>query len=321
VSHGPGRSCVQSLCLFVLVGLIAIFCLPPGVHHVTAAPQRRQQAGEHLRHLTVNGLRRFYLLHMPSNLDLVTPAAVILAFHPGFATAQGFAENTRLSTRAGHAGFVVVYPQGYGRSWNAGDCCGPALRQGIDDVTFVRAVLADLVSVVKVDPHRIFATGFSNGAKMAYRLACELSERIVAIAPVGAATSMSDSACRPMRHLPVLHFHGLADRFAPFQGGPSSHPPAGEQRSIPETIRFWLRQNGCTAATRVTYRRGAAMCTAHPNCHEDAQIILCTIERMGHQWPGGRVVFPRIFGPGTTDISATEMIVEFFLSHPMPQRE
>lgn len=321
MSHRPGRSCVQSLIGFVLVGLMAVYCLPTGVHHVTAASQGRQQAGEYLRHLTVHGLRRSYLLHIPSNLDLGTPAAVILAFHPGFATAQGFAENTRLSSRAGLAGFVVVYPQGYGRSWNAGDCCGPALRQGIDDVAFVQAVLADLASVIKVDPQRVFATGFSNGAKMAYRLACELAERMAAITAVGAAMSMSDSACRPTQPIAVLHIHGMTDRWGPFQGGPSSHPPAGEQRSIPETMRFWLRQNGCTAETRVTYRRGAAMCTAHPNCQEDAQIILCTIERMGHQWPGGRVVFPRIFGPGTTDISATDMIVEFFLSHPMPQRE
>ena len=207
---------------FVLVGLIAVFCLPTGVHHVKAACQRGQQAGEQLRHLTVNGLRRSYLLHMPSSLDPGTPAAVILAFHPGFATAQGFAENTGLSARAGRAGFVVVYPQGYERSWNAGDCCGPALRQGIDDVAFVRGILVDLVSAINVDPQRIFATGFSNGAKMAYRLACELSEHIAAIAAVGAATSMSDSACRPTRPLPVLHFHSLADRFAPFQGGPAA---------------------------------------------------------------------------------------------------
>jgi polyhydroxybutyrate depolymerase len=246
---------------------------------------------------------------------------VILAFHPGFATAQGFAENTGLSIRAGRAGFVVVYPQGYGRSWNAGDCCGPAMRQGIDDVAFVQAVLADLASVMKVDPQHVFATGFSNGAKMAYRLACELSERMAAIAAVGAAMSMSDSACRPTQPIAVLHIHGMADGWGPFYGGPSSHKLAGEQRSIPETIRFWLHQNGCTAATRTTYRHSAAMCTAHSDCQEHAQVALCTIEGMGHQWPGGKVVFPRIFGPGTADISATDMLVEFFLSHPMPERQ
>jgi len=102
--HRSGRPCVHSLGVFVLVGLMAVFCLPTGVPYVTAAPQGRQQAGEHWRHLTVNGLRRLYLLHIPRILDPGTPAAVILAFHPGFATAQGFADNTRLSARAGRAG-------------------------------------------------------------------------------------------------------------------------------------------------------------------------------------------------------------------------
>lgn len=278
------------------------------------------RAGEYTRRLTVGELERTYLLHIPPGLNPAIPAPVILAFHPGFGTAEGFASKTGLSEQAARFGFVVVYPQGYQRSWNAGDCCGPAQRDHIDDLAFTQAILDDLASVVNIDPQRVFATGFSNGGKMAYRLACEFPSQIKAIAVAGAAISIPDLACRPTNPVPVLHFHGLADRFAPFRGGLSQQEPAGVQRSIPETIALWVARDSCTETTRVTYQQDAATCITHPNCTRDSRVTLCTIEGMGHQWPGGEPVFPFIFGPGTTDISATDMAIDFFRAYSVPDQ-
>jgi polyhydroxybutyrate depolymerase len=276
------------------------------------------QPGVNTRRVRVNGLERTYVVHVSLPYDRAKLAPVIIAFHGGFGTPAFFERVTHLGERAGLAGFIVVYPEGYRRSWNAGDCCCPARCEGIDDVSFVRAVLDDLASIMTIDPRRIFAAGSSNGAMFAYRLACELSDRIAAIATSAGTMALPDEACNPTRPVPVLHFHGLADEYAPFKGGPSKYKPTGVRRSVPETTAFWLRRNGCTDETRVTYQRGAATCTTHHNCQGQAEVTLCTIAPMGHQWPGGRVSFPRALGPGTTDISATEMLVTFFQRHQMP---
>jgi polyhydroxybutyrate depolymerase len=315
---------IDLLAAIALAGLISVQGqIAPshsGERIAHALPQGRQQlgAGEYTRHLTVNGLERSYLLHIPDGLDPRSPVPVILAFHGGFGTAKYFAQTTEIHERAGQAGFVVVYPEGYGRSWNAGDCCGPAQRRNIDDVAFVQALLADLGSIINLDPRRIFATGFSNGGKLAYRLACELSERIAAIAP--AATSLGIADCNPNRPVPVLHFHGLADRYAPFMGGRGAFEPAGVHTSVPETIAVWARLDGCTDEASVTFRKGAATCVTHQRCKQEAEVTLCTIERMGHQWPGFRPqrIVERRLGPGTDDLSATDMLLPFFQRHPMP---
>src|SRR5438874_7340890 len=117
----------------------------------------------HRRTLTFQARKRAYFLYIPNGIDLKASAPVILAFNGGGGTPTTFAAKTDLSERAGKAGFVVAYPEGYNKTWNAGSCCGEAQKQGIDDVGFTSAVLDDLQSVIKVDQRRVFATGFSNG--------------------------------------------------------------------------------------------------------------------------------------------------------------
>jgi polyhydroxybutyrate depolymerase len=297
-----------------LLTLLGLFFIPLSSY----SGQPALQPGDYTRRVKVNGLVRAYVIHISFPYDPAQPVPVILAFHGGFGTPAIFRDVTRLDARAGPAGFFVVYPEAYKRSWNAGDCCGPAQSEGVDDVAFVRALLHDLASIMTVDPRRIFATGSSNGAMFVYRLACELSDQIAAVATSAGAMALPDGACRPTRPVPVLHFHGLADEYAPFNGGPSKYRPAGVRRSVPGTTALWLRRDGCTDETRVTYQRGAATCTTHPNCQGEAEVTLCAIARMGHQWPGGKVSFPRAFGPGTTDIAASDMLVTFFQHHPMP---
>jgi polyhydroxybutyrate depolymerase len=129
--------------------------------------------------------------------------------------------------------------------------------------------------------------------------------------------AMADEACNPTRPVAVMHFHGLADEYAPFNGGPSKYKPAGVRRSVPESIALWVQMNGCSNETTVTYKKGAATCITYSNCRDETAVTLCTIEGSGHQWPGGKVQLPSL-GPGTSDISATNKLIEFFQAHPMP---
>jgi polyhydroxybutyrate depolymerase len=283
------------------------------------------RARRRTRSLTVGGLTRTYVVHAPPALDPQKPAPVVLALHEATMTGPLMAWFSGLDATADAAGFIAVYPNGTGgRSsyfWNAGHCCGDAARNNVDDVAFVRVVLDELATVYRIDPRRVFATGMSNGAMMAYRLAAELSDRIAAVAPV--AGTMACGEPRPSRPVPVLHIHGTDDEFVPFGGGRGPKSISGvPHRSVAGTVAAWARANGCredpaavealpdragdgTRVTRTTYRGEAA----------GAEVVLVTVAGGGHTWPGrpGSATL----GRSTRNVSANDLIWEFFDRHPM----
>ena len=305
--------------LFIAIGVLLLCTATPSPSWSADHSAAGRWVNRNLptRTITVDGRERSYLYFVPREVDRTQPTSVILAFHGGGFSAQSMVEGTDLLEGAGHQhGFIIVYPQGYKNSWNAGPGnWGPAVNEGIDDVAFVSALLDDLASFVTVDPQAIYATGMSNGSAMAYRLACQLSDRVAAVA--GVASSPSLPTCRPLRPVPIIHFWGTAD---------SMHRPGapGQAKQAAWTIEIWTQLNGCTDEKQVIYKRGTAVCVSHSHCRDNAEVVLCTIEGMGHRWPGmvrrdglERRLEAR-FGPGTTDLSATAMIVNFFLVHPMP---
>ena len=180
-------------------------------------------AGDHDRSLAFGGATRTYFVHVPPRVSEGQPLPVVLAFHGGGGNASGFKAYAGLDALADRQGFVVVYPDGSGRlgrrllTWNAGGCCGYAAAQNVDDVGFALAVLRDVARNVSVDPARVYATGHSNGAMMAYRMAIDASDRIAAVAPVAGA--MQAPGFPPPRPVPVLHIHSVDDPRALYAGG------------------------------------------------------------------------------------------------------
>ena len=179
--------------------------------------------GTHRRALVHQGRDRSYLVHLPPQADAGATLPVVVNFHGGGGNARGQRDYSRMDQLADEAGFVVVYPEGTGRldgfllTWNAGSCCGYAADHDIDDVGFIRAVLADLSSVARVDERRVYATGLSNGAMMAYRLAAEAPDLVAAIAPVAGAAPIEPVP--DMRAVGVLHIHSQDDPRALYAGG------------------------------------------------------------------------------------------------------
>ncbi len=282
--------------------------------------------GDHTRSIKVGSLTRSYIVHVPPSYDGTKPFPVVLAFHGGGSNAEQMIRFSGLNDKADEAGFLTVYPNGTGRfprmlTWNGGNCCGYAMQNKVDDVAFVRALLDDLAKVAKIDPKRIYATGMSNGAIISYYLASNLSDRIAAIAPVGGP--MGTKECNPKRPVSVLHFHGTADEFAAFKGGPGPKSFSGTNFfSVEHSIKAWVTANGCPAEPNVeqmpdkTDDGMTVTRTAYGPGKDGSEVVLITVEGGGHTWPGREPGIQRL-GKSTKDISANDLMWEFFQRHPV----
>lgn len=280
--------------------------------------------GDLARTVSVNSRERSYFVHIPARHDPMKLTPVVLVFHGAGMTARMMAQFCGLNQKADEAGFVAVYPSGTGpadvlATWNSGDFQGLWASQPPDDVAFVGRLLDDLRTVVRVDPKRVYAAGFSNGGMMCYRLASELSERIAAIGVV--AGTLGDGY-KPKRSVPVIHFHGTADPYVPFNGPNKGTPAFLCFRSVEETIRICVKANGCPQrpvvanlpkksadGTSVTKKTFAP-------CVSGADVVLVEVHGGGHTWPGREPPVP-FLGKSTKNVSANELIWEFFEKHPM----
>ncbi len=281
--------------------------------------------GEHSRVVTADGRTRSYVVHVPPGYLPEEPTSVVLAFHGAGLNARMMMLISGLNKKADEAGFVAVYPNGTGLAnlvltWNSGGLPESITERKPDDVAFTAALLDDLAEVVNVDAKRVYATGMSNGGMMCYRLAAELSDRIAAIAPVCGTVAIEP--WKPTRPMPVMHFHGTADRIVPFDGPAKPMPQFVSFKSVEETIRLCVTANGCrqkpeTVQLPDTADDGTTVVrSTHAPCRKGAEVVLHTIEGGGHTWPG-QPPPNRFLGKSTKDIAANDLMWEFFERHPM----
>lgn len=310
---------VFSLFLGMLI-IVTLACGGTVATQPTFLPEQMDESlpvGDSEHTLTYAGVERSYVLHIPPAYDPSRPAPLVLAFHGITLDAYEMMRISGFNAQSEAAGFIVAYPNAYGgqRSWNGGHCCGEAARNNMDDVGFVRAVIKELSDLIAIDPKRIYATGFSNGAILTYRLGCEMADQIAAIAPVSATQALEDrQACQPSRPLPVIHFHGTEDEPNPYNGGVT---PAGVQFiSVADAIQFWVDFDGCPAEPQRS-ESGSIIHDVYAPCQAGSSVELYTITSGKHAWPGGEAVSQRM-GMPNMEISATSLIWEFFLAHPMP---
>ncbi len=221
---------------------------PSGSAPSGSAPSGRAQPGTVSRNLQTGGATRTYLLHLPATLAAQRSLVVVL--HGGFGSAQQAEAAYGWDELADRDGVLVAYPQGDGAAWNAGDCCGAPARKGIDDVAFIAAVVADVQARYGVTQARTFVTGMSNGALMAYRLACDTD----LFAAVAAVAGTIVTGCAHPAPLAVLHIHGLDDDRVRFGGGTGRRRRRGGRDADPGRHRalaqgrWLLRRRGRRAS-------------------------------------------------------------------------
>lgn len=287
-------------------------------------------AGDFRRDLSFGGDDRFYDVHVPASYRPGTPVPLVMVLHGGGGSPSAVRGITGMDRVSDQNGFIVIYPAGTGErardsrlSWNILKSDTFATANNKDDLGFIRAVLKDVQAKYAIDTKRIYATGISQGGMMCYRFACDpdLSGRIAAIAPVAAVMTVDPADCKPSRTMPIIHFHGLDDKFIPFEGGIGSRleridPVA--RPGVPETMKFWLAKNKVGDRPRDQGRRGDAGFQDFGREGEPGEVILWKLDGAGHTWPGGDSGLPEMFiGKVNRDISASEVIWKFFTRHSL----
>jgi polyhydroxybutyrate depolymerase len=155
----------------------------------------------------------------------------------------------------------------------------------VNDVEFIAKMIDAIAAEEPVDVRRVYATGMSNGAMMAYRLACEIPGKLAAIIPVSGTLMMDD--CRMAKDVAIMHIHGDADRNVPFQGGVGEAGVTNVAfRSVPETIRMVTQPRNCSGSEAIALHESVEKTVYH--CKDGAPVELVVIHGGGHAWPGGR---------------------------------
>jgi polyhydroxybutyrate depolymerase len=250
------------------------------------------------------------------------PLPVVLVLHGGGGNADNAEQMTGFTRLVERERILVVYPEGTSGSarsplltWNAGHCCGPAMKRNADDVGFIAALLDSLAARYPIDVRRVYATGMSNGAMMSHRLGRELAPRIAAIAPVVGA--LFGDEVKPSPGVSALMINGLLDRSVPAEGGPTGGRSASQWDGTPTLpnlaqASFWAAANGCAATPR-REERGALIHWRH-DCPAGLAVELYQVKDGGHAWPGGRKGSRAGDEPGSA-MDATDVIWRFFKSH------
>jgi len=251
------------------------------------------------------GLNRTYTVYLPASYSQGDHLPLLLALHGLTQTGNNMMQFTDFNTYADQYNFIVVYPDGINNSWNVGFSGGSTAN----DVGFLSALIDTLHLDYGIDLNRVYSTGFSNGGFMSYRLACELTARIAAIAPVaGTMTDVALGSCQPSRNIPVMHIHGTNDFVVFYNGGFGN-------ASVDQVLTWWRNFSNCPANAVIVdlpdlVAEGSTVQTyTWAPCDDSVEVMHYKVINGGHTWPGS----VGVTGVGNTnrDISASDEIWKF----------
>ncbi|MGH2607656.1 MAG: alpha/beta hydrolase family esterase [Tepidiformaceae bacterium] len=261
--------------------------------------------------LTHDGTERSYRLFVPRAVMAGEMIPLVVGLHGGLGSGAQFASTTGFEAFAESEGFVAAFPDGVGRTWNGGRCCGQAARQAIDDVGFLAALIEKLADELPIDRERVFMAGHSNGAIMAWRFACERADLVAAIVPV--AGSLEIPACTAADGVNLLAIHGDADQNHPIQGGRGARSIAGvDFTSVATSLLIWTSGMGCDNYPSAVVTEGALSTSSFARCRDGVTADSLVIAGADHPWPGSTVLAPQIQGEPSQAIDATLVAWEFF---------
>ena len=293
-------------------------------------PERISKPGVYALALQVGDRARHYIVHVPPTYDGRRRTPIVVMLHGGGGTARAAMVETGWSMKADKSGFLAVFPEGTApdsskpsrfagnpQTWNDGSGRFYSGQNKIDDVGFMNALLDDLIARFTVDTRRIYVTGFSNGASMAFRLGVEMGQRIAAVAPVSGYLWLKKPK---LEHpVPLLYMIGTEDPLVPLEGGKVKPPWAPAEIRLParDSVTKWAEMLGCPPEPKVDREKEGIKILTYGPGKSGAEVVFYIIEGMGHTWPGGKRLLPeRVVGKTTDKIKANDVIWDFFRKHP-----
>lgn len=269
-----------------------------------------------------NGLERSYIIYIPESYDeTADPYPLIFAFHGAGGTGASVATYSDFNTLADEENFIIVYPNGVNRVWNDARV-GDSRVGNIDDVGYISSVIDYLSETLNIDEARVYATGHSMGGMFAFRLGCELQDKIAAIASV--ASTLPEyllPACVNAAPIPVLVIQGTDDEVIPWSGIPGN---GRGYLSALNTMRFWVVHNECSVDGEFTTEPDRdrndgtrVMVERYTDCTDGADVTLYGVYHGGHTWPGHPITAGNEIGVTSMDIDATRITWEFFQQYSL----
>jgi|688.fasta_scaffold417762_1 polyhydroxybutyrate depolymerase len=324
----------RKICCLMMCALIAASISP---RQCVAQTARAQRDYDFKQVVTSDGTPRSYFVHVPGSYSRSKPMPLVMVFHGLHMNGRIMSPLTRFDVLADRKNFIVVYPDGLGGKWQLANNGSP------DDVRFVTDMIGQISRTVAIDTRRIYAVGISNGGYFAERLACEMPDRLAAIAVV--AASMMDSTashCGANRKMPAMFFIGSQDPLVPSEDsehndtlgklgdavglgglGNLSVPMAkmGGLMTEREAVDFWCRHNQTSVSPYTTNEpdkdpHDGTRVKRETFGAYNSEVVLYSIQGGGHTWPGAFYSGPSdLLGKTCNDVDATELITDFFLRH------
>jgi len=288
-----------------------------GIFIVLLFPQKVSYAQTQTGSFEFEGRTRDYMVLLPDNFRDTTNFPLMIYLHSYGWTAQQGMDYTLMNLVADTSGFIVVYPNAVDMVWNSGVGENPDWPDpDVDDVGFINALIDTLSNHYSINLKRVYACGFSNGGFMSYKLACQLSHRIAAIASVGGVMSSGTvDNCNPQHTMPVLQIHGTADGIVSLYGSTDWY-------SVDQTLSYWTDFNGCVQIDTILLpdldpTDGCTVeKTTYSNCSDESNIIFYKVINGGHSWPDATADYSWA-GKKTKDINAGVEILNFFKNYEL----
>lgn len=269
--------------------------------------------------MSYGGANRDFIVVLPNSYTAGSSLPMVFNLHGYGSDASQQIFYSQMYKTVDSNGFIAVFPNGIGNAWNSGWSVTPVP----DDVGFISAIIDTMTWLYNINLNRVYACGMSNGGFMSYKLACELSNRLAAVASVtGTINSLTALNCPAGVAVPVLQIHGTDDPLVPYNGITGAY-------GVEETIDFWKARNGCTVAADTTAvpdnnvnDSSTVQKIVYANCSSPHEVWLYKINGGGHTWPNAPINY--IYGPTNRDIDASQEIWDFFnrfsLSNPTAVR-
>ncbi len=269
--------------------------------------------GDYTLALSWGGLPRTYQVHVPTSYTGAASVALLLDLHGGATLAAMQRSISGQLAQSDKRGFIAVWPQGFDGSWNGNGCCMLAYTLAIDDVGFLKAVIATLKERANIHHNKVYVTGLSNGGGMSHRMACEAADVVTAVAPM--SHPLQTDQCHPSRPITVVAFAGTSDSQVPYDGGPLAYPsvtigvPLGWQGAR-ASLAAWKLINGCSDTLIQTQLAGGSRDESYFPCNAGVKTGLVSIAGGAHDLYNGDALHQLLFAHPNYAVDVSEYVWE-----------